>query len=203
MTRSEKTQSDRVQVGDRFPRLELTTVTDESISLPDSSGVTHLQFRRFAGCPICNLHLRSITSRLGDLEAHGIREVVVFHSTQAELRKYENDLPMAVIADPERALYESFGVAASPRALLRPGFWKYFLRVWWNVLRLLRRAVKGRVPFPVKPTGGLLGLPADILVGSDGTVLAVKYGEHAFDQWSVDEILGHAAVTATSPSRVS
>jgi peroxiredoxin len=87
MTRSEKTQSHRVEVGDQFPRLELTTITDESISLPDGSGVTHLQFRRFAGCPICNLHLRSIANRLGDLEAHGIREVVVFHSTQAELRK--------------------------------------------------------------------------------------------------------------------
>jgi len=203
MTRSEKTQSHRVEVGDQFPRLELTTITDESILLPDGSGVTHLQFRRFAGCPICNLHLRSITNRLGDLEAHGIREVVLFHSTQAELRKYENDLPMAVIADPQRALYERFGVEASPRALLQPGFWKYFPHVWWNVLRLLRRVVKGRAPFPVKPTGGQLGLPADVLVGSDGTVIAVKYGEHAFDQWSVDEILGHAAVTATSASRVS
>ncbi|MET4781484.1 hypothetical protein [Glaciihabitans sp. UYNi722] len=30
---------------------------------------------------------------------------------------------------------------------------------------------------------------ADILVNSDGIVVAVKYGAHAGDQWSVDELL--------------
>jgi hypothetical protein len=40
---------------------------------------------------------------------------------------------------------------------------------------------------------GHLGKPADFLVGADGTVRARKYGAHADDQWSVDEILAHAA----------
>ncbi|EUA90004.1 putative alkyl hydroperoxide reductase/ Thiol specific antioxidant/ Mal allergen [Mycobacterium ulcerans str. Harvey] len=34
-----------------------------------------------------------------------------------------------------------------------------------------------------------MGLPADFLIGSDGRVLATKYGNHADDQWSVDEPL--------------
>jgi hypothetical protein len=34
-----------------------------------------------------------------------------------------------------------------------------------------------------------LGLPADFLIGSDGRVLAAKFGRHADDQWSVDELL--------------
>jgi hypothetical protein len=37
-----------------------------------------------------------------------------------------------------------------------------------------------------------LGLPADFLIGTDGRVLAKKYGKHAYDQWSVDELLAHA-----------
>jgi hypothetical protein len=41
-----------------------------------------------------------------------------------------------------------------------------------------------------------LGLPADLLIGSDGRVLATKYGSHADDQWSVDELLD--LVSATS-----
>jgi hypothetical protein len=32
-------------------------------------------------------------------------------------------------------------------------------------------------------------LPADFLIGSDGRVLAAKFGSHADDQWSVDELL--------------
>jgi hypothetical protein len=34
-----------------------------------------------------------------------------------------------------------------------------------------------------------LGLPADFLISSGGRVLAAKYGSHADDQWSVDELL--------------
>jgi hypothetical protein len=40
--------------------------------------------------------------------------------------------------------------------------------------------------------GGHLGLPADILIDTDGTVIDAKYGKHAADQWSVDEILQHS-----------
>jgi hypothetical protein len=32
-------------------------------------------------------------------------------------------------------------------------------------------------------------MPADFLIAPDGGVVARKYGEHADDQWSVDEIL--------------
>lgn len=35
----------------------------------------------------------------------------------------------------------------------------------------------------------MLGLPADFLIDSTGRVVAVKYGRHANDQWSVDELL--------------
>jgi hypothetical protein len=41
-----------------------------------------------------------------------------------------------------------------------------------------------------------LGLPADFLIGSDGRVLATKYGSHADDQWSVDELLDVAGAAA-------
>jgi hypothetical protein len=34
-----------------------------------------------------------------------------------------------------------------------------------------------------------LGLPADFLIDPDGSVVAVHYGRHADDQWSVDQLL--------------
>jgi hypothetical protein len=42
------------------------------------------------------------------------------------------------------------------------------------------------------PTGGQLGVPADFLIASDGRVIAAKYGQHAYDQWTVDELLTHS-----------
>ena len=34
-----------------------------------------------------------------------------------------------------------------------------------------------------------LGLPADFLINQNGQIVAVNYGAHANDQWSVDDLL--------------
>jgi peroxiredoxin len=178
----------RLSVGDKFPQLNLTGMSEESISIPDPGGMlTHLQFRRFAGCPICNLHLRSISNRLDEITAAGVREVVVFHSTPAELRRYEEDLPFSVVGDPDKELYRRFGVEASAKAILSPGAWRALPAGWWHAI--VAAITKRRAPLPAKPTNGNLGLPADLLVDGDGRVAAAKYGEHAYDQWSVDELV--------------
>jgi hypothetical protein len=36
-------------------------------------------------------------------------------------------------------------------------------------------------------------LPGDFLIDTDGRIVAQKYGVHAYDQWSVDELLAAAA----------
>ena len=53
----------RVQVGDVLRPRSLTTIRSERVSIPDDEGLVHLQFRRYAGCPVCNLHLRSFIRR--------------------------------------------------------------------------------------------------------------------------------------------
>ena len=85
-----------------------------------------------------------------------------------------------------------FGVESALRALLDP-------RVWVPVLRAVsRRALmilRKQQPVPsLNPQGGRFGLPADFLIAQDGRVLACKYGSHAYDQWSVDELLALAGV---------
>jgi peroxiredoxin len=181
----------RVSLDDRFPKLQLTAITGEIVAIPNTAGaLTHLQFRRFAGCPICNLHLRSVTNRIEEIEAAGIREVVVFHSTAGELRKYQDDMPFPVIGDPDKTLYRRFSVEASPKAVLNPRSWRALPGGWRHAIA---DAVKHhRGPMPLAPTNGNLGLPADLLIANDGRVVAVKYGVHAYDQWSVDELLDAA-----------
>jgi peroxiredoxin len=96
---------DNARVGDAFPALELTAASGQLVTIPDPAGnLVHLQLRRFAGCPICNHHLRSIVTRHDQIRSHGIREAVIFHSTAAELAKHEAYLPFPLIADPEREL---------------------------------------------------------------------------------------------------
>jgi len=107
----------------------------------------------------------------------------------AELAKYEVELPFPLIADPERQLYQRFGVESRPGSLLSG--------------RALRAAIAGQTAAlakrstmrafgPIKPSGGPFGLPADFLIAPDGRLAALKYGQHAYDQWTVDELLEHA-----------
>ncbi|WP_055591485.1 peroxiredoxin-like family protein [Peterkaempfera griseoplana] len=166
---------------------ELTPVGGPPVSVPDPDRLIHLQFRRFAGCPVCNLHLRSVVRRHQEIEAAGIREVVVFHSPAEELLEHVVELPFAVVADPGKRLYSEFGVESALRSLLSP-------RAWWPIVRGVASSVyqvaRGRERLPAnRPSGGRLGLPGDFLIASDGRVIACKYGEHAYDQWSVDELL--------------
>ncbi|MCP3168281.1 peroxiredoxin-like family protein [Myxococcus qinghaiensis] len=183
-------------MGDRFTARELETISGGKVRIPEPGLTVHLQFRRFAGCPICHLHLRSLARRHEELKAAGLQEVIVFHSSAEELRTYEGALPFAIVGDPQRRLYREYGVEAAPRALLNP-------RVFGGLVRALVNGFgdffTGRHPAPpVLPAGGRLGLPADLLIGGDGEILAVKYGEHADDQWSVDELL---ALVQPAPAR--
>ena len=166
---------------------QLVAISGESVSVPDPGQLVHLELRRFAGCPICNLHLRSVVLRKDELAAAGIKEVVVFHSTDQELRKYQTELPLSVVADPDMKLYKEFGVEKSPRALLNPRAWPAIIRgLSHNIAATVRR--KEHLA-PLKHENSSLGLPGDFLIASDGRIVASKYGTHAYDQWTVDEVL--------------
>ena len=177
----------RLNVGDTVARRTLAAVSGEPITIPDSHRLVHLQFRRFAGCPVCNLHLQSFSRRHREIAAAGIREVIVFHSKADDLRPYTADLPFAVIADPDKRLYLEFGVESSPRALLDPRAWPSILR---GIIHSFVSIVRDKQPVPsLTPHGGRFGLPADFLIAPDGRVLARKYGNHADDHWSVDGVV--------------
>lgn len=170
-----------LDVGEKIMARNLTTITGAQVAVPAPNDIVHLQFRRFAGCPICSLHLREVARRRDEIAGAGITEVVVFHSAADALRRYQADLPFAVVADPDRKLYKQFGVESSIRAVLDP-------RAWGAAARgLLRtRSLTGAVGRGEDH----MGKPADFLIGPDGRVLARKYGVHADDQWSVEELLG-------------
>lgn len=180
----------RLATGQRVPIRHLRTFLGESVDLAGGRALTHLQFRRFAGCPVCSLHLRSFARRQDELDAV-LREVVVFHSSADELARHAGNFLFHLVPDPEKALYRAFGVEAGARALLAPAAWPGILA---SIAAALPDVILRRRPMPpLLPKGGRYGLPADFLIAPDGTLLAAHYGEHADDQWSVDAVLQLAA----------
>jgi len=165
--------------GDIFPATTLESVTGEPIELPDPNRLVHLQLRRFVDCPICNTHIGELRKRAREIEAAGIKEVIVFHSSPRSIRSYQKDVPFALVGDPKKALYREFGVEAS-LAFLSPT----------SLGAAMRGVAHGH--FGLRLAGGPFGLPGEFLIAPSGQIKAAKYGVHAYDQWSVDELIARA-----------
>ncbi len=169
----------KLKAGDSLSPFSVTSLAGGAIAIPDPSvRLVHLQFRRFAGCPVCNFHLHTMARRHGEIAAAGIREVVFFHSSAEEMQAYQGRLPFDCVADPRKAHYRRLGVETSILAPLHP-------RVLWNGAR----GVLAMGRFYRRAENGIFGLPADFLIDPRGRVVAAHYGTHADDQWSVDELL--------------
>jgi peroxiredoxin len=169
----------KFKTGDTFPETTLQSVRGESIKLPDPNRLIHLQLRRFVDCPICNTHLAELRKRARDIEAAGIKEVIVFHSSAKSIRSYQKNLPFLLVGDPKKALYKQFGAEASI-AFLSPQ----------SLGAAMRGVAHGH--FGLRLAGGPFGLPAEFLIAPSGQIKAVKYGTHAYDQWSADELIARA-----------
>jgi peroxiredoxin len=116
--------TEKIKTGAIVSAIKLTDIHGAAVSIPNpKTKWVHLQFRRFAGCPICNLHMQEFVRRHTELTAAGIEEVVVYHSPQQSLLPYQGSFPFAVIGDPEKVLYQQFGVGTSVFAILDVRAW--------------------------------------------------------------------------------
>jgi len=138
--------SNRLQEGQQFPPLQTKTIHGDSISIPDHSvPFVHLQFRRLAGCPICNLHLKQFAARNAEIRSAGIKEVVAFHSADDELLPFQGAFPFAVIGDPNKKLYRRYGISTSLASVLHPSVW---LAIFQGLLTRERPSIQ------IFPNGG-------------------------------------------------
>jgi len=160
----------KFKAGDIVPATTLESVTGGPIKLPDPNRLVHLQFRRFVDCPICNTHIAELRGRAREIEAAGIKEVIVFHSSAKSIRSYQKDVPFVLVGDPKKAIYKEFGVETSLGFIMS--------------LKALGAFMRGIVHghFGLRFSGGPLGLPGDFLIQPSGQIKAAKYGTHAYDQ---------------------
>jgi peroxiredoxin len=168
----------RFKAGDYLPTLALKSINRGKISIPVDSGITHVQFRRFAGCPMCNLHLHQFNTRANELAKENIHEVVVFHSTAERLIEFQSDSQFAMIADPGKQLYRQFAVQESIWAIAHP------IALFTAIFAF----ISGHRGTP-NSDESIKGLPGEFLINAQGEMIAVHYGRHGSDHWSVDDVL--------------
>ncbi len=162
----------------RAPRLEMTDIYGEPVSIGDNQRRTLLCFFRSAACPFCNFRIYELTRQHEDLARLGLDIVAVFTSSPDAVKRFvaRQPRPFRVIADPSSKAHTLYGIERS--------FW---------------RKLKGMVTrLPTLLSGmrivGLAGLntsnlmPADFLIDEQGRIIEAYYGDDAGDHIPFERI---------------
>lgn len=171
----------------------------EGVAAPDFSGVTAsgrritkadlagrpalLQFHRFATCPACFVSVARFTQRVGDLHDAGVEVMAFFYSNPEELAESFKDLApeFELVGDPDRKIFDDFGVERSHRKFLDPRSVATGVKGWFKGA--------GFAPISNLTQEDTGGVPADFLIDGEGILRHVHYGRHGADSMTVDDVL--------------
>lgn len=173
----------KLQAQQTAPDFNTTDVFNNSISLHSFKGKkVYLLFMRFAGCPVCNLHVHSLLKHADAFKEKNIEVVLVYESSISTMRTYLDDTayPFTFVADPQNALYDRYGIEKS---------WGKFLASLFK--GLIAKVGAGEKLFKKKPKadGKLNRMEAEFLIDESGKIVIAHYASFLGDNVSIEKIL--------------
>jgi len=168
--------------GNKVPNWSGVDVFGQPVRLDDYRGqLLLLSFYRYASCPLCNLRVHELLRYYPEWKAMGLEMVAVFESPVEHIHQYldRHAAPFPIIPDPDRRLYQAYGVQPS---------WAGFIREWVRHLPMVFEAVVRKRFLPGHMDGDWTMVPADFLIGPDLNVVDAFYGNHIGDHMPVDRI---------------
>ncbi len=169
----------RLKAGDKAPDFTAKVWNGPDLKLSDFQGQkVWLAFFRYASCPLCNLRVRDIIRRHDEFKSKGLKVIGIFQSPLESFDEYvgKQNPPFPLVSDPEEKLYKIYGLEASLGAFLSPR----------NLAFGLEAAKAGFMA--VDPDGTKTRIPADFLIGPDGVIRDVFYGEIIADHIPIDRV---------------
>jgi peroxiredoxin Q/BCP len=185
----------RLQPGQQAPSFTAETVDGGTVTLGQFEGKPLLlMFFRYASCPMCNLRLHDFAREYPRLQERGLQAVAFFHSPVEQIRAHagKRAYPFPLAADSQLRVYREYGVETSwPRFLMSMALPSFY--VDW--MRSMRHGFWGGAALR------MAGMPADFLIGPDGRIQRVHYGQSIGDHLPIDEIARHLPepVAAAAP----
>jgi len=175
----------RLKPGDTAPEFGIKDAKGGDIRLSSYTGKkTLLVFFRYAGCPFCNLALDRLLAAYPRLAARGLNVIAFFQSDRASTEKYilkRHVVPFPVVPDPERTVYDRYGIETS--------FWA-FVRTALHLDEFFGAWRRG-YPQPAID-GDFFLVPAMFLIDRDLNVVQAEYGRHfslPFDFLEIEKYL--------------
>jgi peroxiredoxin Q/BCP len=181
----------RLKVGDRAPAVVLQSLDGSRLDCGRPGAPAVVSFTRYAGCPVCQLHVGRIAAAMAEFRARSCGVFVVFQSAPARLEAAMAEWKpgFSAVADPAAAVYDAFGAAKSLSGYLRPGS----LLAWGQSIMAGKR--HGRFE------GRELQMPADFVIDGGGRIGLAHYGGHVGDDVPLSALLAAVDAVKTRESR--
>jgi len=170
--------------GQRVPEFKVLDWKGKPVQLSENAGKRNvlLVFSRYIGCSWCQMFLIDLHNRREEIAQTNTRVLVVSLSPAEVLNEYQppKDFSFDLLPDPERKLFELYGVK-----LDEP---KMTSNIFWQSVRFLKYL--GRYRYVDK---GLEGAhyqpPAVFVIGKDGKIHAVHVGKDMADNPRAETIV--------------
>lgn len=140
-------------------------------------------FFRNAACALCNLRVHTLIERHAEFERAGLAVVAIFESAGAAMREHvgKQDAPFPLLPDPEARLYDLYDVENSAEkvdaTMALPG-----------THAQVGAAAERGFPLTREEGSNFLRMPADFLIGPDGTILEAHYADYVWDHLPFERV---------------
>lgn len=163
----------RLKIGDPAPIFQAEDAFGQAVDLSAYRGKpVLLSFLRNGACALCNLQVHQLIQKYPDYHAKGLEVVTVFESPRESILQYvgKQDAPFPIIPDPTAQLYDLYGVEVSAEKV------NATMASEFGPQRVQEAAAQG---FQLTPEEGsnFHRIPADFLIGPDGTIIEAFYAD--------------------------
>ena len=174
----------KLTAGQVMPNFSYDTSFQKDLTLEETvrqvKGKTAIVFLRYFGCTLCQLDLHSYAAEYGSITKNGGQFLVVLQSTAEGLaaQLQPEVFPFPIICDPEKRLYEQFGVgsAKSKIKMMSPS----------AVMKGVKAMANGHKHGDYE--GDELQLPAVFVMDPDRRLNYVHYGRDVGDTPTAEQL---------------
>jgi len=145
-----------------------------------------LSFYRNVGCPFCSRRVHQIMGNNVRLRETNTQLIFLFESSNKKLADsafHQGISPWPLIGDPERVIYQQYGVESSLFKALKTPFVVSFAKVF---------AETKSMNLPEDKEASKTLMPADFFINENFKIEKVHYGQHMDDHISLEELKAFA-----------
>jgi len=159
--------------GQLAPDFTVTDISNKVFKLSELKGKRIIiGFYRHTSCPFCNLRLFKIKSKSEEFRKQGIEMVFFFENTNKKLQEslfHSEVSPWPLIGDPEKKIYNLYGVERSILKTIRT-----FISVNYKSVKEEAKALN----LPEEEDYSLTLMPADFFINEEFKIVKAHYGQH-------------------------